>query len=69
MQVKLSGFGPWELKYGRTYKTCNEKKMDQSGNHWQVLHHSLSAVVRGFLPPLCFLMLTCTRCLHVGFPL
>ncbi|KAF6317470.1 hypothetical protein mRhiFer1_008523 [Rhinolophus ferrumequinum] len=34
MQVKLSVFGQWELKNGRTYKTYNEKKMDQAELYW-----------------------------------
>ncbi|XP_054437198.1 guanylate cyclase 2G-like [Pteronotus mesoamericanus] len=33
MQVKLSGFGLWELKYGRTYRTY-EKTMDHSDLYW-----------------------------------
>ncbi|KAM5243514.1 LOW QUALITY PROTEIN: guanylate cyclase 2G-like [Hipposideros larvatus] len=36
MQVKLSGFGLWELKYGQTYRTYNEKTMDQSELYWTV---------------------------------
>lgn len=38
MQVKLSGFGLRELKYGRTYRRYNERTTDRSGNRWQVLH-------------------------------
>ncbi|XP_058154414.1 guanylate cyclase 2G-like isoform X1 [Dasypus novemcinctus] len=34
MQVKLSGFGLWELKYGRTYRTYNEKMTDYSELYW-----------------------------------
>ncbi|XP_016067586.1 PREDICTED: guanylate cyclase 2G-like [Miniopterus natalensis] len=34
LQVKLSGFGLWELKYGRTYRTYNEKAMDHSELYW-----------------------------------
>ncbi|XP_037660627.1 guanylate cyclase 2G-like isoform X2 [Choloepus didactylus] len=30
MQVKLSGFGLWELKYGQTYRTYNERTTDYS---------------------------------------
>ncbi|XP_054584780.1 guanylate cyclase 2G-like [Eptesicus fuscus] len=34
MQVKLSGFGLWELKYGRTYRTYNENTKDHSELYW-----------------------------------
>ncbi|XP_073097766.1 guanylate cyclase 2G-like [Manis javanica] len=34
MQVKLSGFGLWELKYGQTHRTYNEKTMDHSELYW-----------------------------------
>ncbi|XP_005874626.1 PREDICTED: guanylate cyclase 2G-like [Myotis brandtii] len=34
MQVKLSGFGLWELKYGQTYRTHNEKTKDHSELYW-----------------------------------
>ncbi|XP_066094743.1 guanylate cyclase 2G-like [Saccopteryx bilineata] len=34
MQVKLSGFGLWELKYGRTLRTYNEKTVDHSELYW-----------------------------------
>ncbi|KAM7072625.1 guanylate cyclase 2G-like [Molossus nigricans] len=34
MQVKLSGFGLWELKYGRTYRTYNERAEDHSELYW-----------------------------------
>ncbi|XP_045047608.2 guanylate cyclase 2G [Desmodus rotundus] len=33
MQVKLSGFGLWELKYGQTYRT-HEKTTDHSELYW-----------------------------------
>lgn len=35
MQVKLSGFGLWELKYGQTHRTY-EKITDHTGSHWQI---------------------------------
>ncbi|KAF6109518.1 hypothetical protein HJG60_010791 [Phyllostomus discolor] len=40
MQVKLSGFGLWELKYGQTYRTY-EKTMDHSDNPvcWELNNH------------------------------
>ncbi|KAM9051759.1 LOW QUALITY PROTEIN: guanylate cyclase 2G-like [Megaptera novaeangliae] len=38
MQVTLSGFGLWELRYGRTYRTYNERTTDRSGNRRQILH-------------------------------
>ena len=57
MQVKLSGFGLWELKYGQTYRT-HEKTTDHSGNHWQVLDPlAMARVVKRSLPHFCFLML------------
>ncbi|XP_076980578.1 guanylate cyclase 2G-like [Tamandua tetradactyla] len=34
MQVKLSGFGLWELKYGQTHRTYNEKTTDYSELYW-----------------------------------
>ncbi|XP_045438174.1 guanylate cyclase 2G-like [Pipistrellus kuhlii] len=34
MQVKLSGFGLWELKYGQTYRTYNENSKDHSELYW-----------------------------------
>ncbi|XP_037660625.1 guanylate cyclase 2G-like isoform X1 [Choloepus didactylus] len=34
MQVKLSGFGLWELKYGQTYRTYNERTTDYSELYW-----------------------------------
>lgn len=33
MQVKLTGFGLWEFKYGRMYRASNEEPTDHSGNH------------------------------------
>nr|XP_012626922.1 guanylate cyclase 2G-like isoform X3 [Microcebus murinus] len=34
MQVKLTGFGLWELKYGQTYRTLDEKTTDPSELYW-----------------------------------
>ncbi|XP_051679655.2 guanylate cyclase 2G [Oryctolagus cuniculus] len=34
MQVKLSGFGLWELKYGQTHRTYAEKTTDPSELYW-----------------------------------
>ncbi|KFO28993.1 Guanylate cyclase 2G [Fukomys damarensis] len=34
MQVKLSGFGLWELKYGQTHRTYNEKLTDHTELYW-----------------------------------
>ncbi|XP_054546089.1 guanylate cyclase 2G-like [Talpa occidentalis] len=34
MQVKLSGFGLWELKYGQTYRTYQEKSLDHTELYW-----------------------------------
>ncbi|ELW62084.1 Guanylate cyclase 2G [Tupaia chinensis] len=34
MQVKLSGFGLWELKYGQTYRTYNEKMTNHAELYW-----------------------------------
>ncbi|XP_069316280.1 guanylate cyclase 2G-like [Eulemur rufifrons] len=34
MQVKLTGFGLWELKYGQTYRTFDEKTADLSELYW-----------------------------------
>uniref|UniRef100_A0A8C6BT35 Guanylate cyclase n=1 Tax=Monodon monoceros TaxID=40151 RepID=A0A8C6BT35_MONMO len=61
MQVKLSGFGLRELKYGRTYRRYNERTTDRSGNRWQILHPlAVRRGVKGSLFHLCFLRLTCT---------
>ena len=42
MQVKLLGFGLWELQHGRTYRTYNEETTDPSGNHCKSCTHELS---------------------------
>ncbi|XP_062071184.1 guanylate cyclase 2G-like [Lepus europaeus] len=34
MQVKLSGFGLWELKYGQTHRTYTEKTTNPSELYW-----------------------------------
>ncbi|XP_004839074.3 guanylate cyclase 2G-like [Heterocephalus glaber] len=34
MQVKLSGFGLWELKYGQTHRAQNEKTTDHTELYW-----------------------------------
>ena len=60
MQVTLSGFGLWELKYGQTYRTYNERTTDGSDNRWQILHPlAVRRGVKGSLSHLCFPMLTC----------
>lgn len=59
MQVKLSGFGLWELKCGWICRTCNKETSDPSGNHWLSLQPwAVGRGVKGSLSHLYLLRVT-----------
>lgn len=70
MQVKLSGFGLWELKDGLTYRMYNEKIVDCSGKHRPVSYLlTLGRAVKGFLSPSLLPHTYVHRYLQVGLSL